>query len=97
MKLSELIEFLQDYQTQNEGEDPEVQFQYQPNWPLLSGISQVIDAKEIHDREIQTSKERENRNPTDESDDEHYEFEGPNVIYLVEGRHIGYGSRYAWG
>ena len=63
--------------------DAEVRLQTQPNYPLEHAISGVTSRTAI---EVAIGALDEQPEETDASE----------VVYLTEGRHIGYGSRDAW-
>ena len=62
------------------GGDAEVRLVIQQSWPLESSVLGVTTGEEI--------------NRSDDGDDE--DVDGDNVLYLVEGQQLGYGSKRAW-
>lgn len=80
MTISELIEQLQDMQEQY-GEDAEVRLMTQQNWPFENAILGVTSGREM------------NEECGEEGDDD---VEKNNMVYIVEGRQICYGSKRAW-
>ena len=85
MTLDQLIARLEEYRDEFGG-DAEVRLMTQQNWPFENEIAGVCSSEEITDAE------------EDEDDDENDdETEGhEDVIYICEGRQLGYGSGRAW-
>jgi hypothetical protein len=106
MKVSELIELLQMSIIDNDGEDMEVQMVYQQNWPLCSKIHNVKvmneDAKSLkEDKENVLEEFKAGHMSHEEYNNAVAELDRmlkdkPNIVYIVEGSHVGYGSRDAW-
>ncbi|WP_442508703.1 hypothetical protein SH528x_000232 [Novipirellula sp. SH528] len=85
MKISQLIELLEDYREQH-GEECEVRLMTQQNWPFENRISGVTSGMEM--------------NEASEDDPSEY-FDNQDVaedatVYIVEGGQICYGSKRAW-
>jgi len=83
MKVSELIELLQD-----QDPDAEVMIMSQENWPFENAVAGVAVREEFVDDEDHDDDERE----------EHRYEKGtaPNDVFLVEGQQLRYGSKAAW-
>ncbi len=62
------------------GGDAEVRLMTQHNWPFENTVHGVVSGEEI--------------NALDEDDDD--DAESDDVIYLCEGRQLGYGTKRAW-
>jgi hypothetical protein len=62
------------------GGETEVRLMTQQNWPFENGIAGLASGQEINAR--------------DDGEDE--DVEGDAVLYIVEGRQLGYGSKRAW-
>lgn len=82
MTLGELIERLEELRD-DVGDDAEVRLMTQPNWPFENSIRGLTTAEEIA------------RSDEDEDGDDEVEVD-ENVVYIVEGGQIGYGSKNAW-
>ena len=80
MTLNELIERLEEYRDQL-GEDTEVRLMTQQNWPFENTITGLVSGAEINEGD-------------DEEEDE--DVDDDHVVYIVEGRQLGYGSKRAW-
>ena len=69
------------------GDDVEVRLVSQPNWPFEHTIAGVTDAETI-------------RRAEDDSDDDPDDFDPQGdcdqVVYIVEGQQLDYGSKTAW-
>jgi hypothetical protein len=83
--LGELIEALEELRSEY-GDDAEVRLMTQQNWPFENSICRITTGADIN-----ASDEDE-----DSEDSEDDDVEGDNVIYIVEGRQLGYGSKAAW-
>jgi hypothetical protein len=79
--LDELIEALQEVRDEVGG-DAEVRMVTQHNWPLEYTVFGVSTGAQIN-------ADEDSLDDGDVSDD--------NVVYLVEGTQLGYGSKRAWG
>lgn len=97
MKLIDLIERLQDQladMSAAEQRTAEVRLMTQQNWPFEQSIYGIVAEADIYeDEEDEDEEEEENAlggyRPCDEPDH--------RVIYITEGRQIGYGTKGAWG
>jgi hypothetical protein len=82
MTVEELIARLEDIRDELGG-DIEVRLMTQQNWPFENTIEGLCSSREIA-----------------EADDEDEEDEGygdePVVLFIVEGRQLGYGTKKAW-
>ena len=81
MNLDTLIEILNDYREELGG-DAEVRLMTQQNWPFENHICGVTSGQEMNDTH------------EDEGDDQDVADE--NIVYIVEGGQICYGSKRAW-
>lgn len=84
MKIGELIERLQEL-AEEVGDDAEVRLMTQPNYPFENSIQGACSGAEINGCE-----------EGDEGDDQDGDVEGDDVVYIVEGSQLGYGSKRAW-
>lgn len=80
MTINELIERLEEYRDDLGGEC-EVRLMTQQNWPFENRIAGLASGEEINDRD-------EDEDDEDVNDDQ--------VVFIVEGRQLGYGSKRAW-
>jgi hypothetical protein len=80
MTIAELIERLEDYRDALGGE-AEVRLMTQQNWPFDNEIRGVASLSEVHGQ-----------------DPEDFDAEGDaeHVVYIIEGRQLGYGTATAW-
>lgn len=62
------------------GDDAEVRLMTQHNWPFENSIFGLARGEDINASE----------------DDEDDDVEDDNVLYIVEGTQLGYGSKRAW-
>lgn len=62
------------------GEEAEVRLMTQQNWPFENAVEGVVSGLDLNDSE--------------DEDDEDVSKDG--VVYIVEGRQLGYGSKRAW-
>lgn len=62
------------------GEDAEVRLMTQQNWPFENTIVGLVSSEEI--------------NNAGEDDDE--DVADGQILFIVEGRQLGYGSKRAW-
>lgn len=83
MTLDTLIEILNDYREEHGG-DAEVRLMTQQNWPFENRIVGVTSGTEMNDA------------AEDEEDDDAQDVSDDNMIYIVEGGQICYGSKRAW-
>ena len=88
MTIDELIARLEEYRDALGGET-EVRLMTQQNWPFENGITGLVSVEEMND--------------TGDEDDDGDEGEGfdpegnaNQVVYLVEGQQLGYGTKQAW-
>jgi len=85
MTINELISMLEDYRDEIGG-DTEVRLMTQQNWPFENSIHGLVSGDQINEA---TSD--------DEGDDEYEgDVEDDRVLYIVEGRQLGYGTKLAW-
>jgi hypothetical protein len=87
MTLGELIERLEELRD-DVGADAEVRLMTQPNWPFENSIRGVTTADEILAADIDDGETTD----VEISDEDAI----GNVVYIVEGGQIGYGSKNAW-
>ncbi len=80
MNLDTLIEILNDYREEHGG-DVEVRLMTQQNWPFENGICGLTSRQEMNDAS---------------EDDDDQDVAADNVVYIVEGGQICYGSKRAW-
>ena len=84
MTIDELIERLEEYRDEHGGEI-EIRLMTQSNWPFENSVCGIVSAGELRDAA--------------EDEEGAFEPEGDSVevVYLVEGRQLGYGTKAAWG
>lgn len=82
MTVNELIERLEEYR--DELGDVEVRLMTQSNWPFENGIVGLASGAEIN--------EAENEDDPDDDGD----VDDDDVVYIVEGQQLGYGTKRAW-
>jgi hypothetical protein len=89
MTLNELIERLEDLRSELGG-DVEVRLMTQQNYPFENELAGATCLRDIHEREEVESD--------DDDNPEQFEPEGApeEVVYLLEGRQLGYGTTTAW-
>lgn len=80
MTLNDLIVRLEEYKEVIGGET-EVRLMTQYNWPFECTLAGVCSGLDINDHE---------------GSEEDACVDDDKVVYLVEGKQIGYGSRVAW-
>lgn len=80
MTIDQLIARLEEYRDELGGET-EVRLMTQSHYPWENTIAGLVSGEEINDRE-------------EEPDDE--DVDQDDVVYICEGRQLGYGSRRAW-
>jgi hypothetical protein len=84
MKVSELIELLQD-----QDPDAEVLIMSQENWPFENAIAGVAVREEmVEDDDDLTDEERE--------EPRYEKGTAANDVFIVEGDQLRYGSKAAW-
>ena len=90
MTIRELIERLEEL-ADTLGDDVEVRLMSQPNWPFEYTITGVTDSEEIRRAERQDDQ-------WDEDDPDEFDPEGDSdqIVYIVEGQQLGYGTSAAW-
>ncbi len=82
MTISELIERLEEYR--DEFGDVEVRLMTQAHYPFENAIAGVASGEEIN-------AAGDEDDPDDDGD-----VDDDDVLYLVEGRQLGYGTKRAW-
>ena len=84
MKVSELIELLQD-----QDPDAEVMIMSQENWPFENAVAGVAVREEFVDDDEDCED--------DEREEPRYEKgASPSDVFIVEGQQLRYGSKAAW-
>jgi hypothetical protein len=86
MTIDQLIERLEEYRDEIGG-DTEVRLMTQENWPFENAVCGLASGSEINDVASDDDEDE-----CDEGDDA---AEG-SVLYIVEGRQLGYGTKLAW-
>ncbi len=86
MNLDTLIEILNNYREEFGG-DVEVRLMTQQNWPFENKIYGVTSGQEMNE---QTDTDEEDGTTNDD------DVAADDVIYIVEGSQICYGSKRAW-
>ena len=81
MNLDTLIEILNDYR-ESHGGDAEVRLMTQQNWHFENHICGITSGQEVND--------------TNEDNDDDEDVADENIVYIVEGGQICYGSKRAW-
>ena len=81
MNLDTLIEILNDYREEFGG-DAEVRLMTQQNWPFENRICGVTSGRDM--------------NEADDEGDDDQDVADENIVYIVEGGQICYGSKRAW-
>lgn len=82
MTVNELIERLEDYR--DELGDVEVRLMTQSNWPFENGIVGLASGAEINEAE------------NDDDPDDDGDVDDDDVVYIVEGQQLCYGTKRAW-
>jgi hypothetical protein len=83
--INTLIERLEDMREQLGGNgDVEVRLIHQPQWPFEYDIAGVVSSLDIRENE------------PDEDDSFDPDGDAEQVVYICEGRQLGYGSKAAW-
>ena len=85
MNLDTLIEILNDYREEFGG-DAEVRLMTQQNWPFENRICGVTSGRDMNAADDEDA---------DEGDDDQ-DVADENIVYIVEGGQICYGSKRAW-
>ncbi len=89
MTLSDLIERLEELRSEL-GDDVEVRLMTQQNYPFENELAGATCLRDIRQRaEIESD---------DDENPERFDAEGDpaEVVYLLEGRQLGYGTQTAW-
>ena len=86
MTINELIERLEDYR-EDLGGDAEVRLMTQQHWPFENTLAGLASLDEIRISAAEAGKA-----------DGDFDCEGDaeQVVYIVEGRQLGYGTPTAW-
>ena len=89
MTLSDLIERLEVLRSEL-GDDVEVRLMTQQNYPFENELAGATCLRDI--------RERDEVDSDDDDNPERFEPEGKpaEVVYLLEGRQLGYGTQTAW-
>ncbi len=89
MTLSDLIERLEELRSEL-GDDVEVRLMTQQNYPFENELAGATCLRDI--------RERDEADSDDDDNPERFEPEGEpaEVVYLLEGRQLGYGTQTAW-
>jgi hypothetical protein len=85
MKVSELIELLQD-----QDPDAEVMIMSQESWPFENAVAGVAVREEFVDDDDEDCEDEEREEPRYEKGT------AANDVFLVEGQQLRYGSKAAW-
>ena len=85
MKVSELIELLQD-----QDPDAEVMIMSQESWPFENAVAGVAVREEFVDDDDEDCEDDEREEPCYEKGT------AANDVFLVEGQQLRYGSKAAW-
>lgn len=92
MRLIDLIEALQEELASMSGpeqEAAEVRIMSQPSWPFENAIAGVVAEEDLYEEdEDDEDCGAGGYTPCDDP--------GHRVIYIAEGRQIGYGTKAAW-
>ena len=83
MTIDDLIERLEQYREEMGG-STEVRLMTQQNWPFENTVAGICSGEEINGA-------FDGQDPDDDGD-----VDEENVVYLVEGTQIGYGTKRAW-
>jgi hypothetical protein len=84
MKIDELIARLEDYRDEIGG-DAEVRLMTQQNWPFENSIYGLASGAEINDYD-----------EDDEDGGDYDDAAEDAVLFIVEGKQLGYGTKRAW-
>ena len=82
MNLDTLIEIFNDYREEFGG-DAEVRLMTQQSWPFENAICGLTSGREMNDVE-------------DEDADDDQDVADEQIVYIVEGGQLCYGSKRAW-
>lgn len=93
--IAKLEELAQDHP------DAEVRLLTQSQWPFQNALLGITTQSAIADEEDQQEAERLRERGVELEDDDEVgprrdANSGPEIIYLVEGSQLGYGSKAAW-
>lgn len=95
MTIDELIELLQSFKEDGIGGDAEVRLMTQKSWPFENSIHGVCSSDDINAEAEQLHRDEAG----DDYDEDDYELEvdeGRDIVYIVDGGQLGYGSNLAW-
>ena len=81
MTVATLIDLLKEYRKEH-GSDAEVRIMTQQNWPFENRICGLTSSREM--------------NETSDDLDDAEDVADDDVIFIVEGGQLGYGSKRAW-
>ena len=81
MTIDELIEYLENYRDEIGG-DAEVRLMTQQNWPFENSVHGLASGAEI--------------NASDEDEDDDGDVASDQILYIVEGQQLCYGTKRAW-
>ena len=81
MTVATLIDLLKEYRKEH-GADAEVRIMTQQNWPFENRICGLTSSREM--------------NETSDDPDDAEDVADDDVIFIVEGGQLGYGSKRAW-
>jgi hypothetical protein len=98
MKLIDLIEYLQDQladMSAAEQQTAEVRLMTQESYPFENSICGVVAEADIYENE-EDEDEEEGDDPLGYSGYRPCDEPDHRVIYITEGRQIGYGTKAAW-
>lgn len=82
MTINEMIERLEGYRDELGG-DAEVRLMTQSNWPFENTIFGLASGEEINDA-------------ADDDTNDDGDVEAEAIVYICEGRQLGYGTKRAW-
>ena len=80
MTIDELIERLEDYRDELGG-DTEIRLMTQQNWPFENDVVGLVSTEEI---------------ATADNEEDDFDPDNDEFVYIVEGRQIKYGDKAAW-
>jgi hypothetical protein len=81
LTIDELIENLENYRDEIGG-DAEVRLMTQQNWPFENSVHGLASGAEI--------------NASDEDEDDDGDVASDQILYIVEGQQLCYGTKRAW-
>jgi hypothetical protein len=91
--IDRLVELAQDHP------DAEVRLMTQSAWPFQNSLLGIATSSDIAEEDAEAARERamERGHDFDDGDGPLKDPEAkPEIIYLVEGSQLGYGSKAAW-